>query len=96
MKDGKDERKSVLSKEEMEKFGRVLVGMLQQSRSVSDSEHYDHHVWIKTRIEADRERKEFWRDMRKSLARWGFVGLAGALLFSIWLWIKYEIKRNFG
>ena len=48
------------------------------------SQHAQHHEWIAAEIQRERERTEFWADLRKHVAKWGAVSvltLAGYLLW---------------
>lgn len=46
---------------------------------ISREEHDQHHRFVQTLIEESEERRELWLEMRKSLAKWGAIGLLTAI-----------------
>lgn len=81
-----------MTEADAEKFAVIFARVMQQARSVSDSEHYDHHRWITAQIQAEQERKKFWQDMRAHVTRWGMIGaltgLASACYFAVEAWVR--------
>ncbi len=75
-----------------EKLSHAMVRAMQQSRSVSDSEHYDHHMWVSVHIEKEKRRIEFYTALLDHVLKWGSVSLLTGLFYAIWLFIKMEIK----
>jgi hypothetical protein len=76
-----------------EKLSIAMVNALQQARSVSDSEHYDHHLWVTQRIQREQARAKFWTAMLEHVAKWGSVSVLSCIFYAIWLYIKQEIRR---
>lgn len=86
-----------MTEEELERVAERLslsfARALQQARSVSDSEHYDHHIWVSQRIQHEKSMTRFWEDMRDHLAKWGMVGAVSCIGYALWLWLKQEIVK---
>ena len=76
------------------KFAIAIAKTLQQARSVSDSEHYDHHVWITARIKEAEARRMFWEDMQKHVYKWGAISVMTFLFYGFWLAIKDALLRG--
>lgn len=72
---------------------RKFAHAMQQMRSVSDSEHYDHHRWLTERIERDQARRLFWEEMQKHVAKWGSVAILSFIFYGIWLAAKEAIHK---
>jgi hypothetical protein len=41
----------------------------------SSPEHDEEHAWIRERIQAEKHRKEFWKDCNRILLEWSLVGV---------------------
>ena len=82
-----------LTDTEAERIAMIFSRVLQQARSVSDSEHYDHHRWITAKIEAEQEKRKFWQEMRRHVTKWGLIGaltgLASALYLAAEAWVRH-------
>ena len=76
-----------------EKLSLAMVNALQQSRSVSEAEHYDHHLWVSQRIERDRARTKFWQAMFEHVMKWGAVSVVSCVFYAVWLYLKHELKN---
>lgn len=74
----------MLTEENIELLAQRFAEKLQQARSVSDSEHYDHHAWIAKQIKREEAWTELYIDARKSLVRWGLIGMVGFILYAVW------------
>lgn len=72
----------------------AMTRALQQARSVSDSEHFAHHVWITKQIEREQLRTEFWRQMLAHVAKWGVVSVVSATVFALYLGVKAWMKAH--
>lgn len=72
----------------------AIAKALQQSRSVSDSEHYDHHRWIASQIQAEQARKKFWEDMRSHVTRWGLIGALTGLCTACYLALEAWVRHT--
>lgn len=77
-----------MNHEDAEILATAIAKALQQARSVSDSEHYDHHQWITERIEREKTWRKFWEKMTEHLANWGMISLISGLLYALWLGVK--------
>lgn len=80
-----------LTADEIETLSTAIAKALQQARSVSDSEHYDHHIWVKAQIAKEQKAAEFWGKMTEHVAKWGAVSVLSALFYALWLGIKSEL-----
>lgn len=83
----------MLRPEELEHLATAIAKALQQARSVSDSEHYDHHRWIVQQIEKDRERAAFWRAMQTHVAKAGAWSVLTALGYAVYVGFKQILAR---
>lgn len=83
-----------LTAEETDNLAAAIAKALQQARSVSDSEHYDHHRWITKQIQAEERRAEFWRHMAEHAAKWGAISVLSALFYALWLGIRQEFHAH--
>ena len=79
--------------DEIEILAIAIGKALQQARSVSDSEHYDHHRWISEKIKVEQLRAQFWRQMVEHMMKWGALSAISAIMYATWLWIKSEIHK---
>jgi len=77
-----------------EKLSVAMVRALQQSRSVSDSEHYDHHMWVTVHIEKEKRRVEFYGALLSHVVKWGSVSILTAVFYAVWLSLKNELLRR--
>jgi len=75
-----------------EKFAQKFAEKLQQARSVSDSEHYDHHKWITAKIQRENAMRAFWEDMQKHVAKWGAISIITGLFYAGWLGFKQLVR----
>jgi len=86
-----------LSDEDAKRLTRAMVQALQQSRSVSDSEHYAHHTYIRQRIEIDRVRAEFWKKLLEDVAHKSIIGLlvlaaTAIVIGSYFMFVAFKAK----
>lgn len=82
-----------MNEQEAEHLAIAIAKALQQARSVSDSEHYDHHVWITERINREKAWREFWEKMRDHVAKWGAVSVLSAIVYALWLGAQEWAKK---
>lgn len=82
-----------MKEHDVETLAIAIAKALQQARSVSDSEHYDHHVWITERINRERAWREFWEKMRDHVAKWGAVSVLSAIGYALWLGAQEWAKK---
>ena len=73
---------------------RAMVKALQQARSVSDSEHYDHHQWIALKIKTERARAAFWDQMLQHVVKWGVISIISAVVYACYLGFKLMAARG--
>lgn len=78
----------------MEKLAIIFAKTLQQARSVSDSEHYDHHRWISERIKRDQNKSLFWEKLYEHLAAWGAVAVISVIFYALWLYLRHIILNG--
>lgn len=77
---------------EIEQLSVAIAKALQAARSVSDSEHYDHHIWISGKITRDKESREFWHKMTEHATKWGMISLLSFGFYALWLGLKAIVK----
>ena len=87
-----DERRVRLRDEDADKLAIAIARALQQARSVSDSEHYDHHVFIAERIKEVKARRQFWEDLHRHVIKWGAVSLISGGGYALYLGVKQMLK----
>ena len=75
-----------------ERLSISIVTALEQARSVSDSEHYDHHLWVSQRIQREQALTKFWKAMFEHVMKWGAVSVVSCVFYAVWLYLKHEIK----
>jgi len=83
---------SRISEDDADMLAQKFAEKLQQSRSVSDSEHYDHHRWISSKIAKENARREFWEDMHKHVMKWGAISVITGLFYAAWLGFKQVVR----
>jgi len=81
---------------DMELLATAFARALQQSRSVSDSEHFDHHRWISQKIKTEQWRAQFWKQMLEHIVRWGIISVITAAVYAMWLGLKVWARSNGG
>lgn len=85
---------SKISEADAELLALKLAQALQQARSVSDSEHFDHHRFIAERIKEVEARSKFWGDMRAHAMKWGMISVLSGLFYALYLGVKAWAKAN--
>ena len=83
-----------MTEEEAERLAVAIAKALQQARSVSDSQHYDHHVWITERIKREQAWASFWHDLHRHVAKWGAVSLLSIIGYAAYLGAKHAMMRG--
>ena len=53
----------------------IINSIFDERRSIDEETHHSHHAWIKERIEAEKSRKELYREVAKTVAQWSVIGL---------------------
>ncbi len=61
----------------------VMYEIFDERSHIDAASHYDHHEWIRERIEAEKARKAMFWEIAKSVAQWSVLGLLGGLMY--WL-----------
>lgn len=80
--------------DEVERLAIAIAKALQQARSVSDSEHFDHHSWISKKIKREEAMLKFWEQMREHAAKWGMVSVLSGIFYAIWLGVQQLAKHQ--
>lgn len=83
-----------MKEHDVEALAIAIAKALQQARSVSDSEHYDHHVWITERINRERAWREFWEKMLEHAAKWGMISLLSGIFYALYLGARTIAKAS--
>lgn len=81
-----------MTENEIEHLAIAIAQALQQARSVSDSEHYDHHVWISSQIEREKASKAFWEKMSEHAAKWGMISVLSFAFYALWIGLRAIVK----
>lgn len=79
---------SKISEEDADMLVLKFAHALQQARSVSDSEHYDHHRWITEKIEREQAMRKFWQAMHEHAMKWGMISALSGIFYALWLGIR--------
>lgn len=74
-----------ISKEELRD---VLTDLLSDNLTLNCPEHQTQHAWIQERIEAERARKEMFREITKVVIQWSVPVVMGGA----WLWFQGHWK----
>lgn len=82
-----------LEEGDVERLSIAIAKALQQSRSVSDSEHYDHHRWIVARMEKEKAALEFWEEMKRHAAKFGMLSIITGLFYALVLAFREWIHQ---
>lgn len=69
-----------------------LASKYPQGLPMSEDRHSREHDWIEAQMERDRERIQFWQDMRKHIGKWGAVSVLSFIGYWLWLAFKAAIK----
>lgn len=85
---------SKISESDADMLAQKFAEKLQQARSVSDSEHYDHHRWISGRIVADEKRNAFYEKMLEHAWKWGMLSMISGVFYALWLGLKAWLHIN--
>lgn len=83
-----------ITEEEANLLAQKFAEKLQQARSVSDSVHFDHHMWLTERIAEDKARRVFWERMTEHVVKWGIISVLSALFYALYLGVKAWAKAN--
>ncbi len=78
--------------DDVERLSIAIARALQQARSVSDSEHYDHHVWITEQIARERAARKFWEALRDHVIKWGAISIVSTTGYAFYLGFKALLK----
>ena len=82
-----------MTTEDIEHLAIAIAKALQAARSVSDSEHYDHHRWITAKIEREHAWRRFWDQLSEHVAKWGAISLISAAGYAFYLGLKALVLR---
>ncbi len=85
---------SHISDADAEKLAQKFAEKLQQARSVSDSEHYDHHCWLTEKIEKEKARKKFYEQMQEHAIKWGMLSMLSGIFYALYLGVRAWLKIN--
>lgn len=85
---------STISEDDAEMLAQKFAEKLQQARSVSDSEHFDHHRWITEKIQREQSQRKFWDQMQEHAYRWGMLSVLSFIFYALWLGVKAILHMN--
>lgn len=71
----------------------AAVKALQQAKFISDSDHYNHHNWISSKIKSEEARAELFDELRKHVAKWGTIGVISFVFYGIYLAAKQGLGK---
>lgn len=80
-----------MSPEDVQRVAAALSEILNERRSVEETEHAEHHLFIREQIERERERREMYADLRRHLVKWGAVGVISFFGMAAWYWVRNHI-----
>lgn len=83
-----------ITDDDIEKLAVAIGKALQAARSVSDSEHYDHHRWITGKMKAEQARAAFWEKMLEHAAKMGVWSVITAVGYAAWLGFKQQFLNK--
>lgn len=56
-------------------IAEAVEEILESRRGIEADRHAAHHRWIEERIEAERARREMYREVTKAVAQWSVIGI---------------------
>ena len=80
-----------MTPEQVQEIATALAEILDQRRAVEESEHAEHHQYIREQIEGQRERRELYAELRKHLVKWGAVGVISFVGMACWYWLRNHL-----
>lgn len=83
-----------MTPQDVDLLAAAIARALQQARSVSDSEHFDHHKWITEKIKTEQWRAQFWKKMLEHVVKWGVISVISAGVYALWLGVRVWAKQN--
>lgn len=85
-----------LSEQEIEQLSNSFIKKLEDSRTISDEKHRDHHRWIDLQIEKEQCRKAMWNRVKSTVIGALIVGaISGAASFLGWV-AHFVVKSKGG
>jgi hypothetical protein len=71
-----------------EDLKEILEEILNSRVCENSEEHAEQHEWIRARINAEKDRQEFYKEGIKVLIQWSLPAIAAA----VWLWFEGHWK----
>ena len=81
--DGEERRAPAVVRISSEDIDEIVARL-----GANPSQHSQHHEWIEAEIRKERERSQFWSDLRKHVAKWGAVSVITVLGYLLWRGFK--------
>lgn len=57
--------------------------VLNENRKMDLEDHLCHHAWIKEHIQAQIERQEFYKEVRRIVMQWSIPAICGAIIYFV-------------
>jgi hypothetical protein len=67
---------------------QILEDIFEERSKMDSIEHAEQHEWLRTRIQAEKDRQEFYREGVKIFLQYSIPAIAAA----VWLWAKGHIN----
>lgn len=71
-----------------EELREMLTEVCEERARLDSEEHMGHHVWIQERIQAEKDRREMYKEITRVVIQWSIPVLLG----SGWFWFKAHWK----
>lgn len=71
-----------------DEFREMLTEVCEENRRIDSEQHMIHHVWIQECIQAEKDRREMYKEITRVVIQWSIPVLFGGG----WLWIKAHWK----
>jgi galactose-1-phosphate uridylyltransferase len=69
-----------ISKDELKE---ILEDIFEARAKMDSEEHADQHEWLKTRIKAENDREEFYREAIKTVIQWSIAGMLASIVYFV-------------
>jgi hypothetical protein len=74
-----------ISKDELK---QILEDIFEARAKMDSEEHAEQHEWLRIRIQAEKDRQEFYKEGLKIILQWSIPAIGGAL----WYWMQGHFK----
>lgn len=85
-----------MEQEKLEALGQIIVKELEKSRTISDSEHSDHHQWLRMDIARRKKCQERRQKIIDSVMGSLLISGAVGVLSGAWYLVRHFFKHTGG